>query len=128
MKATERAYLAGLIDGEGCFYTTLPTSWNTPASLRIGMRDKDTISWVHDRCGGFMYEYTNEVGSTMYRCEIGAGATKEVIRMVYKYLVTKKHQAEVMLQLIDTTYRKRRTEAVEEKACVLASLLKNSRT
>lgn len=44
-------YLAGLFDGEGCFYITYTGKSNLKAAIRLAMNHQETIEWVAAKLG-----------------------------------------------------------------------------
>jgi len=98
----EVAYLAGLIDGEGCLrieksggkYRYTP---HTP-TVCITNCNPSLILWVYRKFGGHLYQKKNR-GTFQVTWDIywlGRKAT-ELLEDVYPYLTAKKEQAELML-------------------------------
>jgi hypothetical protein len=122
--APEWAYLAGLIDGEGCILSTHQK--NSP--LRYGLRvvvtqvDIRPIYWIQDRFGGFVkcntvHTVANGRNYTVCRYTWGVysrGKVEEILHGVLPYLVLKGFQARVALRQI--------SEQTEELHQELASL------
>lgn len=105
----EKAYLAGLIDGEGCIYvdrwkdkSNKTGNYTYVLRLKISMSCKKTIQWVFDtvskefECNFHMeermdYRYTNR--KVMYAFKFSKNLIK-LLRYVYPYMVTKKDRVE----------------------------------
>ncbi len=96
------AYLAGIIDGEGCisFGGRLKKKYVT-VTLQITNTNRTLIDWLSENLGGSIYERRdirpNRKQSWLWSCA-GRRAT-EIIRTVSPYLIVKKEQAEVVLSL-----------------------------
>lgn len=117
---TEKAYLAGLIDGEGSFYIEKymdKRTGNFSYCLRckIGMTCLKTLTWAKD------------VVSKKFKCTLSAASpkknpkwkpswvliinTKEVVKIcreLLPYLITKKKRGELVVEYGDTQFDNRR--------------------
>lgn len=98
----EVAYLAGLVDGEGCLGLAVRLKKYVTPTLQIGNTNYDIIEWLMGITGTCYYvpdKRPNRKQAYLWRC---AGAqAREVIRFVYPFLIIKKKQAKVILDLHD---------------------------
>ena len=106
LSIAEKAYLAGIIDGEGCikFYPL----YAPPCQITIANNDKGLLLWVQKRlqCGNI---YIHKVPAernhkTQYQWRVAAREQiKKLLIAIKPYLVIKDDQADRMLKYI---YRK----------------------
>lgn len=81
------AYLAGLIDGEGC----LKINKNGLLRLNIGMTDSKTIEWIKENFGGSINKQKTPKGKPFYVWTMNQGASLVYLMLlVIPFLVTKK--------------------------------------
>ena len=97
---TERAYLAGILDGEG--YISLWMTHKDYLSYRVGITGNsvELHAWIAQRFGG-----TTRVDRKYDRCIrtrwMIREEIEELLHAVYPYLVIKKRQAEIMLSYFE---------------------------
>ena len=137
------AYLAGLVDGEGCFYVgkvkqgRYGNGWQFHTCLTICSCDEIIIVWLENTFGGVResrYRWTSQ--KTNYRPVFNWRAQGPMLDylcpLIYPYLIIKRKQCEVMLQ-IRATYAnigsKRLPEAIANKRIELIAEMRtlNSR-
>lgn len=106
---TTKAYLAGLIDGEG-YIGILKTKkgnkkvWKsnfeftfTPV-IKVAMIEKDLITWLYKTFGGTFETRKARKGARESYCWMARKAkVGEFLRMIYPYLMVKKDQADIIL-------------------------------
>lgn len=86
-----RAYIAGLIDGEGCI-----TRANGRLLVQIGMTDETVIRWLGQIGGTIRVEDGPGRGNRkpLYRWRVMAGdEVRRLLRSVLPYLIVKRAQA-----------------------------------
>lgn len=101
------AYLAGIIDGEGCFYIGRVKQgkygngyqWHT--MIKVTNCDESLIIWLENTFGGAKdsrYRWTSKKKFTrpIYNWQATGPMLDYIILVVYPYLIIKKRQAEVM--------------------------------
>jgi len=107
------AYLAGIMDGEGCFVigcyafskkTGVPHFHTT---MRVTSTDKILIDWLVENFGGKCSSYTpaqtaKNSRRTPYCWVIHSERVKHLCEVMLPYLIIKKDQAELMIQMRDT--------------------------
>lgn len=103
MKKIEAAYVAGLMDGEGCFYIERFKSAASPIGFQyrviatITMCDKRTIEYV---CKLTEKNYRTRKlpsGRTAYTIDWRNGIAGDLLKAVLPFLQNKKEQAEICL-------------------------------
>src|SRR5206468_3833176 len=100
MKPTERAYLAGILDGEGCLGVGKRLKYITP-TVQISNTGMALLSWVQMHFGGSIYAYKprgdNRRQCYLYSCA-GQKALK-IIKAARPYLILKSGQADLLLSM-----------------------------
>lgn len=111
MIETEKAYLAGLIDGEGSVSIIRATTPNARHGISHQLRimvfntDFKMISWVKKTVGYRYISYRkqqSERHKPSYAYSVTAQKAIEVLRAVYPYMITKRAQAEVAFMFSST--------------------------
>lgn len=103
----DKAYLAGIIDGEGSLYVasaSLPSGTKSySARLSVDQSNEEFIRWVASMFGvGCVAEVTKKSSLGKKRAFAWRASCKEaasVLRAVIPYLKIKKRQAELLLEL-----------------------------
>lgn len=102
---TDLAYAAGLVDGEGCIYGISKVyngNLRTVVRLSILMCSKSTIERIHSKFGGSLYELPHREGRPdRFLWQVGCSHAGPVLRALIPYLIEKRAQAVVALQLLD---------------------------
>lgn len=94
---TKLAYLAGLIDGEGC----LRINKEGRTGITVTNTDLKMIAWIKENFGGKLYkeDKTKYGWRICYRVEIRK--TKDVLKLlkaVLPYMITKREKAEELIK------------------------------
>lgn len=97
LSSADAAYLAGIIDGEGCIGVSR-TSYNRGLQLElaIGNTDVRLMDWLLDKVGiGWKYVYQPKMprAKLSYRWAVSGGAAAMLLVQVLPYLVIKRDQA-----------------------------------
>lgn len=108
MLDTDLAWAAGIIDGEGYIGMTKANpgvnrrkTLGFQIRISVRMTHKQTIEKLHTLFGGTFKQHKPKDSTKhriCYEWFIGDLGTIEVIRQIYKYLVTKKGQADLILR------------------------------
>lgn len=98
----ELAYLAGIIDGEGCitFHRRGGTNAHICATqLQVGNTDLRLLQWIQVRFGGSVKieRRMNTSHQTVWRWIAHVDNLEEMLAAVLPYLVIKRDQAELLL-------------------------------
>jgi hypothetical protein len=112
------AYLAGIIDGEGSIYignfSSNPKTGNPyyQTNMEVTNTEEALINWLINNFGGRNYTYTEKQTPknsrrTVYRWIISGDDLTELCHLLLPYLIIKKRQCEIMIQMRKTFERKR---------------------
>ncbi|MDQ5915027.1 MAG: 2 protein [Pseudomonadota bacterium] len=103
MKKIEAAYIAGLMDGEGCFYIERFKSARSPIGFQyrviatITMCDKRTIEHVCNITGKSYRTRKLKSGRIAYTIDWRSGVAGDLLKAIIPFLQNKKEQAEICL-------------------------------
>jgi len=107
--STKHAYMAGLIDGEGCisiyrFPSTSRIKRNTyNMILRIGNTSKDMIDWINNNYEGSIHKQKRDEGyKDSFLWSTGAKSAEKILRKTKRYMVSKKGHVKIALQFRET--------------------------
>jgi hypothetical protein len=108
---TDLAYLAGLIDGEGCIRIKKTKAYRcqnrqTPgyhASISVRMVDEASIAFLHETLGGWYYleKWRHSEGRPLFCWQASDQVAGSVLRALLPYLRLKRQQAETVLELLE---------------------------
>lgn len=106
--ATEIAYLAGIIDGEGnisvsrCLRKTRD-SYLYSVRLVVTNTRPDLIEWIRGRFGGRVQVKSPPTARhrAAYRWTVDGRRARPILTQVYPYLVLKSHQARIALAYLN---------------------------
>ena len=102
------AYLAGLLDGEGC--VTYKQYWDRKRKdrphkyfcwriqMEIVMTHKPTIQWCADTFGGKVYLKPRKTHKMQYRWRRGFREALEIAKAIEPYAVTKKTELQNIIK------------------------------
>ena len=110
--AEDYAYLAGLIDGEGCF-AMKKIGPQLQMRIVIANTDYGMVKWIVDYFGGCVWEQRHPEDShrkTSYHCEIRTSFVRENHKKIFKHLKTKKAQSQLMIEYFKTIDNKEHFE------------------
>ena len=120
MTETEKAWLAGIFDGEGCVWSRWPKRKNV--LIEIKMTHKQTIERINEIFPGriSLGHLSGLSIKPQWRWSLDTNGTRRFITLMLPYLVTKKREAEIALRLCD--------RSGNENFYVLAAQLKSGRS
>lgn len=107
MNETDKAYIAGLFDGEGCISIREnkgKKGYVNPVIVMdciISMTDFETVEWVHKVSGlGSLYirDRTKENYKDQLRWAASSNQAAEFLKLILPYLHNKKEQAEIAIE------------------------------
>jgi len=107
MKYTDRAYLAGLVDGEGCITICRRKkargqnkNWYYEPQVDVANTDKRIIDCLVDLCGGWVAtpKKNKDHHKQGYYWKITGDNMRQFLRDILPYLRGKKEQARTVLQ------------------------------
>lgn len=97
---TDRAYLAGILDGEGCIRLANRGKYVTP-SVQVANTKYELMLWLQERYGGSIYQLKDSRDSNRkqsWSWNIAGQKALTVIRDARPYLVLKTEQADIVLE------------------------------
>ena len=136
---TEKAYVAGIIDGEGSFYLGAVKNISKPYSekfysstLSVEMGCKSVPEWLHNNYGGGLYSRIRHGRNyEMWIWKANGVLAEKITKEIYPYLVEKRKEAEIFLEfrktIIKSMRRKKMSKGLVEKRDGLIRDLRSSR-
>lgn len=115
MNSTDLAYIAGIIDGEGCIFMTKRIKPGGRQAYSVGIHISNTrmelINWLNDRLGRLGTRLVTKRENTNWRegysFEIAKfGSIYALLRLLEPCLVIKNKQAKNVCKFISTKFRK----------------------
>ena len=103
MLPTEAAYIAGIMDGEGCFLIerfatkASPIGFQFRSSVQLTMCEFDTVKWIADLTKRHIQRKRLKSGRTAYAVVWRNSFAVRFIQQILPYLQGKKEQAEILL-------------------------------
>jgi hypothetical protein len=118
----EWAYLAGLIDGEGCLYAYVVNpsgerGQTFEAGLRVGMTDESVLAWAQANTGAgrLRKQQRKERWKPLHVWDLNLTDTARILPELLPYLQVKRRHAELILQFAGNKKdRETRFEIVKE--------------
>lgn len=125
MPEWQKAYVAGLVDGEGCVRSSYPKSRDHSLKLSIAMVHKPTMTWLAGVLGVKCRGYQSAQAKARYRYEIRvpAARTGHLLKTIYPYMITKREEADVAIQIWDTLWCERVSRCIPEDILELRNQL-----
>ncbi len=102
LSVEERAYIAGLFDGEGCI-TGHITNGSHFFKITISMSNKEVLEWVHGKLGNrgsFWIQKKRPNRKVMYSLGLGEIDGGELLEFLYPYLIVKKNEASLFITYV----------------------------
>ena len=135
----EIAYLAGIVDGEGCFYIgnvkqgKYGSGYQWHSMLKITSCDEILILWLEKTFGGSKdsrYRWTSKRAFTrpVFNWQATGEMLDYILPQIHKYLIIKRPHCEVMIQYRLTSKNigsKRLSEAVNIRRFELMNKIRN---
>jgi len=122
---TKLAYLAGIVDGEGCISLRRHTQKNRRPTWDIRIyvvsTDKVLIDWLKENFGGLTYfrnSKKNPHWKTKHEWIISKKQLTPVLHAILPYLVIKKEHCELAIKFRDTYTGKRHWRIPEELSII----------
>jgi hypothetical protein len=115
-QATDWAYAAGFVDGEGCIavvrsFVPLRDRYQYGVHVVVANRDRDVLDWMQRSWGGWVVAVARKGGARPmwnWRCPTGLAA-KPFLNGIRPWLRVKPLQCDNALAMIDLLQRGRRT-------------------
>jgi hypothetical protein len=108
---SEAAYVAGIVDGEGCIYVNAKkTKWgfcSYDMSFRLCLTDKPTIYWLLNTVGvGNVYKRARKAPHrNAWSWEMGASGMRWLLPQIQPFSQLKRRQIKWMLELLELKSR-----------------------
>ncbi len=107
LNISDLAYIAGLIDGEGCIYVTNRKSrgrYTMSAGLNISSTTKNLIEWLHEvtGIGSITCQKRNQDRwKPMYKWNVAIVPSANLLSKLETFLKIKQKQANLLIELKD---------------------------
>lgn len=116
MKVSDKAYIAGIIDGEGSISIVRRTDEDRFIGriyIGQGVKGLSVLNFIKDRFGGCLYEYkaSKATNGSMYRWIATDAKAKKIALKVVPFLLIKREQARILIALQTIKRRFHRTAA-----------------
>ena len=108
---TDRAYIAGLLDGEGCFTAFITQvkrqsyiNWQTIYYIQILIVEEEPIRWLKEVTGlGYVFQRKRreERFQDLWGWRVNNAPACEIVKQILPYLKIKQRHAEIFLALRD---------------------------
>jgi hypothetical protein len=119
MRNVDLAYIAGLVDADGTItLSTRNTKGSTRVNFEIASNKPECLYWclaVTDM--GHVYKKNTKYGPT-YSWNVFAKQLRQLLPAILPYLITKRYQAEKMLEYFEMVDRVKNTKDGYRKAAV----------
>ena len=116
------AYLAGFIDGEGCFFIGIfdtksaagNIARNYHTYIKICNTDKNVMDWIAKTFNGTNYnqykstDRARQYDKTIYNIQFTGENLNQILPKIYPYLIVKKQQCEIMMKMRSTFQKDKR--------------------
>ena len=86
MKKHELIWLAGLLEGEGCFFSA---GGNCPG-IRVNMTDEDTVKYVANLLNVVAHEGHTPAGKPAYHCSLFGKPAIDLMLKLYPYMKSRR--------------------------------------
>lgn len=102
----DKAYISGLIDGEGSIHMTRKIKTGTfHAFVTVAMSDKNVIGWLAKKFGNKTVESSypvrgsfKKIPKPIYRITLQGRRACLLCELIHPYLIVKRQQAEVLME------------------------------
>lgn len=102
---TELAYIAGLVDGEGCITSSLPADFHHPLRLTVAMVHRPTIELLHAKCGGVIGVRPKQANCrTAYHWIVSGRRAYSLLLRIAPFMCTKREEAMIACRIAATRW------------------------
>src|SRR5690242_18139412 len=103
LKETDKAYLAGIIDGEGSITILHRNSHKgnpVPRTMRLQVynTNKEIIDWLLSKFGGMSYKSNRGKNKPVMEWYVSANNASDILKLALNYLIIKKNQAVLAIE------------------------------
>lgn len=106
---TEIAYLAGIIDGEGCITVLVNSTGSFTLRVEVGSTSKELVEWFSEKVEQvpiFFTKSKTELHKDSYNVMATGDKAKRLLEKILPYLIVKKKQASIALEYPSSDNRK----------------------
>jgi hypothetical protein len=121
---TELAYIAGIIDGEGCIGGYLSNT-GFVIQLLIANTNKELMDWLSDKLAYNLYTTKAEKHKRSWRIAVSGSKAIAILSRVRPYMVAKAAAADVALSFPLNPGKNRITEEARLKQAICCAQLQN---
>ncbi len=131
-KSTDLAYMAGLVDGEGCFFMAkIPKkvgdgyiSEHYRGLLKIDNTDKRLLDWIDNTFSGTSSARCRSTSSRKFEREVFTWVATgdrllDLCEQILPYLVIKKEQCEIMIKFRKTYTNKLGSNKLSDESIII---------
>lgn len=125
MRKVDLAYVAGIIDGEGCISLNFQNKNNSVFAIRVqvGNTNEWLLQWLKFAFGGrtvLVNDKRMEIRGwkPLYRWYLRNAEALDFLKLIYPYLRIKRTQAEIAIKVLEMRRTKYRRFSESEKAIV----------
>lgn len=111
MTDQDLAYLAGFLDGEGCFTTT-----SSSIVIKSSNTSLPVLNWIRETFGGSISLHSKRHQKQAYQWSINGANAERLCRKLHPYLREKKAQAALLLLFHTTVGPRGRRVSQEDRA------------
>lgn len=115
LSETDKAYIAGVLDSDGCITMSkaidkrrLNSKGTFTLRLVITMTYDSVIDWIIERIGGFKevqnYTYKPSQSRHLYTLRLSGKRAAELCKQVLPYMIAKRNRAEVAIEFAETIH------------------------
>jgi len=115
------AYLAGIIDGEGCISVAITRNGAYYLQLRISQKNKGDLKKLQTKFGGRLNSNSN---TQSYQLHWYGRDAEPILRNILPYLIWKKDEAELAIAFIDQIMISRQGRGIKQNKS-LAQFIKD---
>jgi hypothetical protein len=114
------AYLAGIIDGEGCIGIGKRGKYISP-TLQITNTSEDLAKWLIQTCGGRCYYSVDKrpPRKPCWHSSVAGQIARDIIEAVQPFLIIKAKQAKLILENYGTVSRQPKRNSLGRLTCVM---------
>ena len=115
----QKAYIAGIIDGEGCLSAKLMKQRNGSYSvilmLYITNSNKKVINLISSKYGGYVYTRHRKNRRVLYENRLQGELLEKLLKDIYPYSIIKKQELKLGLMFCKTLMKKNKTKGLSDK-------------
>ncbi len=117
----EKAYIAGIFDGEGTIGFYGGKSQDFSLRLKLGNTNLEVVEWIQQHCGGWITSRVLKVSKkTFWEWSIKRRAdVVDILKAIQPYLIVKRTQADLLVDFLENEGVLPRRGAPEKRSSML---------